>query len=314
MGLLTRSRQIHLCPMCGGELTRVHRHLADRMLGAFRSVHRYQCNNPACTWEGIVSDDLPLDANAAVGQTGAGWRSRALWFLVGAAVALASMQAARLYLKEKAAQETLRSRVAAANRLASESTMPVEIGESFDGELLAEDDPHKVDNASPLNLRRRCAWGIPGRNPYQGSVGQALTAARLPESAVRKFEALVEKKVVSDRLEITREHIATIGMRRQFDVHSFDMAFGNTMCFNSRVNFKPGHVEYADLYEATDSDGKRYAVMVPDACGNVAVLGDREERNGFITNGKTPEPATIAMFAGGLALLAWFARRRGRRA
>lgn len=47
---MSGGRQIHLCPLCGGELERVHRHLGDRLLAAFRSVHRYQCVNGSCTW------------------------------------------------------------------------------------------------------------------------------------------------------------------------------------------------------------------------------------------------------------------------
>ena len=90
--------------------------------------------------------------------------------------------------------------------------------------------------------------------------------------------AMVEKKLVSDQVEISRAGITTVSGRRSFDGQSFDMAFGNTMCFNTRVNFKPGHVERADLYEATDVDGKRYVVMVPYVCGNVSVLGDVAER------------------------------------
>jgi len=57
MDALRGRRPVHVCPLCAGELERVHRHLADRMLGAFRAVHRYRCVSASCTWEGIVSDD-----------------------------------------------------------------------------------------------------------------------------------------------------------------------------------------------------------------------------------------------------------------
>lgn len=281
------------------------------MLGAFRSVHRYQCVNGSCTWEGIVSDDLPDDL-AGDGRPRLTWRSRVLWFLIGAAVALASVQAVRMTLRDQT-MKNARLAKAAAQRQAL-PPLPVDVGESYDGEALAEDDPRRGTQASPLTLRRGCAWGVPGRTPYVGTVGQALTAARLPESAIRKFEAMVEKKLISDRVQITREGITTVSKQRQFDSLSFNMAFGKTMCFSTRVNFKPGHVELADLYEATDAQGKRYTVMVPDVCGNVSVLGDREERNGPPPDTPTPEPATLALFAGALAALAWFTRQRSRRA
>ena len=44
------------------------------------------------------------------------------------------------------------------------------------------------------------------------------------------------------------------------------------------MNFALGHVEAADLYEVRDNKGRRHAVMVPDVCGNVSVLGNRAER------------------------------------
>jgi hypothetical protein len=44
------------------------------------------------------------------------------------------------------------------------------------------------------------------------------------------------------------------------------------MCLDSAVNFAPGHVEYADLFVATDDQGQTHYVMIPDVCGNVSVL------------------------------------------
>jgi hypothetical protein len=312
MPLLTRYRHVHVCPLCGATVERVHRHFADRLFGMFRSVHRYRCLDESCGWEGIIStSETTVAADGATRPTLA-WRPRALWFVAGMAVALAGAQGARMYLAHQAARQASEARAfAAAKRLAA-APLQVEVGQSYDGEILPDDDLRKAGNPSPLNLRRGCAWGIPGRNPYLGTVSQALTAARMPPSAVVKFEALIEKKLISDRVEITSEGITTASKRRNFDAASFDMAFGNTMCFNTRVNFQKGHVEHADLYEATDADGKRYAVMVPYVCGNVSVLADYEEKNGYHTNGQTPEPATWLMLVSGFTILAWFVRRRER--
>jgi hypothetical protein len=111
------------------------------------------------------------------------------------------------------------------------------------------------------------------------------------------------------------------------------LSFGNTLCQNSRVNFEPGHTEAADLYEAVDQRGLRHAVMVPDVCGNVSVLGERGERRrafGLLASagerpdeqwrmlatgaapedaGSVPEPGTLAAALLALAAL-WGVRHR----
>lgn len=308
---MTEHRHVRVCPLCSGELERVHRHLPDRLLGVFRTVHRYRCSRPGCEWEGIVSRDEHMRAGGE-GVARSAWGSRALWFLAGCAFALSAVQGARMLTAHKAQRQA--SLVAAA-KLSSLPPISVAEGESHDGETLAEDDPRSVRNETPLRLARHCAWGVPGRNPYRGTVGQALTAARLPDSAVRKFESLVATGQVSDKLLISRDGITTESGRRRFDAKSFDMAFGNTLCFDTRVNFRGNHTETADLYEATDADGRQYAIMVPIVCGNVAVLGERAERNGNgrTTNGSAPEPATLALVALGFALALAFVRKRSRR-
>jgi len=42
-----------LCPHCGGELHRIHRHRLDRLLDLLVPVARYRCKNPECRWEGL---------------------------------------------------------------------------------------------------------------------------------------------------------------------------------------------------------------------------------------------------------------------
>ncbi len=313
MGMLNRDRRIHPCPQCGGMVKRVHRRLADRMLSVLHPVLRYRCLDDACGREGTLSRDgkeLNL-SNARIAEISR--RRGALVILAGVVMAIVSAHAAFTHLWDTANRDTRTGRQTTTIARSAPERLQVPVGESYDGDDLTEDDLRKADNPSPLTLRRGCAWGVPGRTPYQGNVAQALLAARVPESAVRKFEAMVEKKLVSDQVEISRAGITTVSGRRSFDGQSFDMAFGNTMCFNTRVNFKPGHVERADLYEATDADGKRYVVMVPYVCGNVSVLGDFAERAVLPdTVAQVPEPRTLAMFASGLALLAWFAHRRKR--
>jgi uncharacterized protein (TIGR03382 family) len=83
------------------------------------------------------------------------------------------------------------------------------------------------------------------------------------------------------------------------------MAFSNTLCFDTRVNFNPGHLEYASLYEATDKNGKVYSVMVPFVCGNVSLLLERTRPPDLVV--PIPGTATLVLLALGLAVAA---RRR----
>jgi len=151
-------------------------------------------------------------------------------------------------------------------------------GESYDGFELAQDEVSKALASAALSVRQGCAWGVPGRSPYKGSVKEALVAARLPEEVVSKIDSMVAHGVVSDRVEIRRDSIRTVNGKRHFDTKILAMGFGQTLCFATQVNFRPGHVEVADLYDATDATGTNYAVMIPYVCGNVSVLAERAER------------------------------------
>ncbi len=90
---------------------------------------------------------------------------------------------------------------------------------------------------------------------------------------------MVSLGIVSDQVVITNDSIRAVRQPRRFDSKIVAMGFGSTLCFGTRVNFEPGHVEFADLYDATDSKGNNFAVMVPYVCGNVAVLAERAERD-----------------------------------
>jgi len=134
--------------------------------------------------------------------------------------------------------------------------------------------------AHGLALRRGCLWGQPGRQPYQGSVRQALQAAGLPEDVIAQIEAQRREGRKSGRLAISRSGIRHTGDGRVFPARGIALTYGMTLCQDARVNFAGGHVEMADLYEARDAQGKPHAVMVPDVCGNVSVLGAAGSRGG----------------------------------
>lgn len=299
----TEGRHIQACPECGGTVSRVHRHLVDRLVALFLRVHRYRCGSPACGWEGIVS----RPSRTAPGGTVA-WPQRLLWMFVGAACALAGVGGVKLYRVTIAPLEQPPA------VLADVATLPqLAEGESHDGTMLPEGDVRVVSNPTDLALRRGCAWGVPGRSPYQGTVAQALGGARLPDEVIRKVDAMVERGLVSDRIEIRRDSIRTVSGKRRFDPTLVAMGFGNTLCFGTRVNFQPGHVERADLYDATDAAGTNFAVMVPYVCGNVSVLAERAERPDLGGgNGRSvPEPGTLASVVAALAAGA-LARRQFR--
>ncbi len=139
----------------------------------------------------------------------------------------------------------------------------------------AEPGAFAEDGSTLLRLRRHCAWGLPGRNPYRGSAVQALQTATLPATVVRQIAADIRAGKRVDRVTISNDGIRARRSGREFDSQRVAMTYGMTMCVDTRVNFSPGHSEQADLYEAMDDDGRVYAVMVPDVCGNVSVLGQR---------------------------------------
>ncbi|RVT54273.1 hypothetical protein [Rubrivivax albus] len=138
-----------------------------------------------------------------------------------------------------------------------------------------------------LHARRHCAWGLPGRNPYRGSAVQAMQTAQLSPTVVKAIAADIQAGRKVDRVTIRNDGIVAHKSGRVFDARRVAMTYGMTMCVDTRVNFKPGHTEDGDLYEAMDEDGRIYAVMVPDVCGNVSVLGQR-----FVKS--TPEAAAAA--------------------
>jgi len=41
------------CPRCGGNIHRVHRHTADRLISIIVPVRRYHCTNRECGWSGL---------------------------------------------------------------------------------------------------------------------------------------------------------------------------------------------------------------------------------------------------------------------
>ena len=168
----------------------------------------------------------------------------------------------------------------------------------------------------PLALRQHCTWGQPGRSPYKGTVEEALRTAQVPEYVVQKVAERVRVKNSNGRLVINNKSIRLVGSKRQFSSANVTMTYGRTLCVETKVHFKKGHSELADLYDVTDEQGKRYAVMVPDVCGNVSVLAAAEDAGEDATltvashsAADVPEPGTLAAVVLGLLALVWTRRR-----
>lgn len=308
----------------------MHRHLGDRVVAILQKVHRYRCGNSACGWEGIIS--RPALRPASVAPNGVTWTVRLAWMAIGVAIALAGLGGVKLYQNTTgvvapvvaqfeapkplpgAAQDGVDEADGRQDEVAATADYAdvpqVLAGESFDGVVLPDDDARLTENPTDLSIRRGCVWGAPGRTPYKGTVRQALVAARLPEEVVHKIDLMVERRTITDRVMITKGSIQTTNGKRRFEPNIVAMGFGRTLCYGTRVNFQPGHVELADLYEASDAAGTKFSVMVPYVCRNVSVLAARAERGNGGTNGfrSVPEPGTLASLISALAAMAVSAR------
>lgn len=202
-----------------------------------------------------------------------------------------------------------------------------------------------ADAVEDLTLRQGCIWGKPGSNPYRGTVEQALRAGRLPPELIAPLAQRIRDHQPSDRVAIRTGAIRSERGGREFSSRDLALSFGQSMCLNSRVNFKPGHVEPGDLYEVTDAAGRQRAVIVPDVCGNVSVLSGYGERNRLqqalagpldwlastlgsgaeseldemrvraaVAGGESgfvvPEPGSLALVLAALGAVFWIGRRR----
>lgn len=279
MVTLQRDTRRHLCPACGSDLRRVPRTAEERHLAQTQPLRRYRCPQPGCHWEGLLPRQhvhkrsarrragaaLPVAMQATTASTPA---ARMRW------TAVATLMIAGLFGGALAAG-LLRG---LAGSPAAITPLP---GVHHEGDAISsahpllQAPPSGGPQVVPLTLKQGCAWGQPGRSPYQGDVEQALSAARLPAEVVQRIALKVRSGRPDDRLTVSTAAIRARRDAREFDPRNVALTYGHTLCVNSRVNFKPGHTEAASLYEATDQQGQLHSVMVPDVCGNVSVLGVR---------------------------------------
>jgi len=274
-------RYLQRCAQCGQPLGRIRRLPQD----AHRSgLRRYRCNGQAghagCGWEGL----LPLLARPVQERRRQlAWRrlrkglARTAAFAALAGVGLA---AAALVVKGSAP--------------APAPTRAAALGVSDDGQPLPQRHALRQLSAlavsdavlantvapelTPLGLRHSCAWGKPGRNPYRGTVEQALYSAALAPEVVQAIAQQVKAGKPVDWLDISNSGVRAERSGREFSTRNIAMTYGMSLCLGTRVNFEPGHHERAALYEATDKNGRKVAVMVPEVCGNVSIIGESTAR------------------------------------
>lgn len=337
-------RYLQRCALCGETLRRVRRQAQD---SAQPGLRRYRCGGrgaaAGCGWQGLLPR-LPRPARVRRRQLA--WRHLRTALMPLLAVAGIGFAAAALVVKGNVLAPT------------SPVAPTVALGVSDDGQPLPEPHALRVHSVlavsdavragttapdlTPLGLRHSCAWGQPGRNPYRGTVEQALYSAALPPEVVQEIARQMRAGQPVDWLDISNAGIRADRSGREFSTRNIAMSYGMTLCLGTRVNFEPGHHERAALYEASDKQGRKIAVMVPEVCGNVSVIGQSSgrkrplavlsgadatddsvrwmpavlswdpaqpaPRSGSVRT--VPEPGTLACVALALAAAGWFSRRR----
>ena len=268
-----------LCLACGSKLARVCRHAADAAEGAPQAaLRRYRCTRAGCSWEGLLPRRVRRSRRMARRRL---WRQ--LRNLAVPALALAGIGAAMAAVAWQAGLFSPRGVPAyARGQQYDGAPLPVQhplARHHARAEVQAQSAPVSVAALPPLALRHSCVWGKPGGNPYRGSVEQALRSAALPEEVIQSVLAQVGAGQAVDRLEIRNDGVHALGSGRVYNAQNIAMTYGDTLCLSTRVNFVEGHMERAALYEAAAANGRVVAVMVPEVCGNVSVLGQSDTAN-----------------------------------
>ncbi len=282
------------------------------------NLRRYRCTAAACGWEGLVPRTARRPRSPAVLRAGRRllrrWRGALIPALallgLSAAVAAVAWQAgaftAKPNLRYAPGEQHDGEPLPAAHAL-SRHHAHAALAAAADAAAAAAATASPAASApaatavvatppDTLALRYSCVWGQPGRNPYRGTVEQALRSAALPEEVVQAVAARVRSGQPVDRLDIRNDGVHALASGRVFSAQNIAMTYGKTLCLSTRVNFVAGHSEAAALYEATTASGRTIAVMVPEVCGNVSVLGqsDTAVRNGVLSaRGATDDPNAV---------------------
>ena len=266
------------CPLCQAPLKRGRRSFDERADPCQGDLRRYRCQDESCTWRGLLPRTVRRPNRLLLRRASRKFRKA---LLPGVALAGFGFTLAAVAWQAGLFAPAARNGYALGEHHEGEPLPTAHAlrrqQERLQRKALAASAPPSAGAEPPLKLRYSCVWGQPGRNPYRGSVEQALRTAALPEEVVISIAAQVRQGRVTDRLEIRNDGVHALGSGRIFNAQNIALTYGETLCLGARVNFRAGHVEPAALYEAAAANGRIIAVMVPEVCGNVSVLGQSDE-------------------------------------
>ncbi len=215
-------------------------------------MRRFRCTE--CEWAGLLQESPD-----ALFETSRHARARSGWIIGGTLILVPAIALLILWKGGSALDDPIPADIPAA------------------GVPLDPTDP-RVLAGGQHELRRGCTWVGPEASPYTGSFGAALASAGIPPDVIAKLELMRERGLASDRVVVSDDGVQSTDRRRQFGHTATAMALGDVVCFTTRIDVLSDANITADLYEVVDSMDRRYAVMVVDPGGNVALLQEQVER------------------------------------
>lgn len=159
-------------------------------------------------------------------------------------------------------------------------------------------EPIREPEYRPLQLRYGCKWGNPGSHPFTGDIYSALRTLGVDKESAKVLTDRIKRKDSDDEAVFSN---AGVRDTHHWYVPTYSMAFGNSMCYGTRTNFKDLHYERAEVYWLGE-----YIIAVPRVCGNITRLQVREAAPDRETR-ELPEPSTTTLILAGLITL-WRAK------
>lgn len=136
-----------------------------------------------------------------------------------------------------------------------------------------------------LNIRTGCKWGKPGANPFKGDRLSALLVEGVDPESAKELASRIERGLSDGEVIFSNTSIRERSGDLEF-VNNYAMAFGNSVCFNTKTNFEIGHYELAALYRHNG-----YYIVVPYVCGNITRLVPQTQEVLFGNFGKSLDTA-----------------------
>lgn len=134
-----------------------------------------------------------------------------------------------------------------------------------------------------------CSWNSPGRNPYRGSVSEAVSRyVDIPAPVRSELIAKIQSGRADDLAIIMRDSVAG---KFDYSPHLTSMHFGQrTVCeYVTRDNWAPTRREPASVYCSGE-----HCLIVPKICGNISRVR-RIVGGGGGTGASAPAPGAVAL-------------------